>query len=195
MFETDKVRQFEEEAEHIYIGMKEPNAKRDEDCRYYYRQALEDVKLYLRGLLLRELSEENTASGASVILKLPLGDLHISVGISTMSEFDTDLFADGSGSLDYIYTPIGRMDEYTYKALLHDKGNPVELLYQFFSKCLHHMHTTAEMQPDGVTGVLQKTDFWSFDIADPLDLYRFDSLWFGDILDEFFEGQSWGKKD
>lgn len=147
-----------------------------------YNDALVDVKRWLRSILMRELSESEYEA-ARVILYLPLEKLEVRVSAEIDVKFEEVLpwkYKETSciarqvfekGTPELISTLIGRMDTYTYNAIIEDTDNPVRLLYQYFISMndkLHQMIGSSEMLTQDV---LKKHK-----LQDELMLYRMDSI-------------------
>ncbi|MCM1217806.1 MAG: hypothetical protein NC548_25220 [Lachnospiraceae bacterium] len=169
----------------IYLA-DDPIAEEDEEIKKYYRLALEEVRDYLTSVLEKEVEEKGYA-GAEVSLLLPLGNMDIRVGEpSGVSEGGQPI--EGSNVPDIIYTPIGKMDTYTYTAIITDEENPVRILYDYcFGNFYRSVHGTLEGQPwykEGYLSFEVLKYYCSIKFNDPLNLYKFDSLWHD--LDKFF---------
>ena len=189
MFDTEKIKEFRDKC-YPFFYYDEPSVEKDEEIRRYYRRALEDVEGYLTALLWKEL-EEDGCTGAGVSLLLPLGGMHIHVGGGMDSVMEDMPPVEERKEPDIMYTPIGRLDFFTYRAVIRDKDNPVKMLYGCLGDFLWVVHGKLALMPDGLRGILnggrlRKDE--GFVINDPLNLHRYDSLWQG--LDEFFRGVS-----
>lgn len=196
MFETGKIKKLDDYCNPLFYlealvaieldGREEEIRKvcqeADEEMKELYRQALEDVQAYLTSVLTREISEKG-CTGAGVSLILPLGDMHIHVGREMSGVLEGGQPAAENNEPDLIYTPIGRMDLYTYTAVINDKDNPVRMLYEL-------MHKTIECMQIMFKGVFLSKEVLGqdgFKVHDPLNLYKYERLWLH--LDGFLRGE------
>lgn len=187
MFETGKVKEFFGLCcPYYYIG--EQDVAKDEEIKRYYSLALEDIEGYLTALLEEEL-EGGRYTGAGVSLVLPMGNMDIHVGGVPIRVVE-------GVEPDYVYTPIGRLDMHTYRAVMKDDDNPVRFFYTKLAIALLNMRDTVFVDgPIELSGKLLEcgeilSQEWlrkydGYRVNDPLGLYRYDSVWLQ--LEKFFE--------
>lgn len=76
-----------------------------------------------------------------------------------------------------LYTPIGRMDYFTYMAITQIENNPVAVLYRHLSASLKYMHGVLSLPPhDRPYELLNAELLESYNIHDSLRIHRMDSI-------------------
>lgn len=153
-----------------------PVADVDGHCRLLYDRAAGEVREWVRRVLLGELAHSGY-SEAYVRLYLPLGDVEVKVVCGDMGG-DSTVTAP-----ELFHMPIGVMDYETYEAILYEEGNPVKLLYEFFSRIIHVLRITAPPSPH----LLMQGDCLEAEgFRDILGLHRFEAVLYD--LEGFLNG-------
>lgn len=164
-----------------YEGL--PDAENDARVWENYKKAVEACRIWMQAVLAVEAAEDKRSDiSAEAALFLP--DRLLEVSIST-----TGLPFDGASNADtaeLLITPIGRMNYFTYRAILDVPDNPVKVLYRYFQDMLHYMHIvlTMPIHADGQDDLLNKSILKYEGIVDVLGVHRYDSLWYN--VEEFF---------
>lgn len=152
-----KIDDFTKDPLVFYIS-EEPIEEYDKRTFELYNAVLEEMRLWLQGVLDRDIAE-NAYCRASVTLYMPLGDLTVS--------------SEGTGVVhpEVFLTPIGRMDKFTYEAITGEADNPVKKFLDWLYAAINLIDITIEgaAREEGfslITGELLDLCHW----IDPLGL-------------------------
>ena len=157
-----------------------------------YNEAEEAIMRWLSSVLEMSMSESQSHKEVMVVLHFPCSDMKVVVKGKDWTK-DRVFEAEGNSCCedvcqgyqekeDYLRTPIGEMNMFTYEAVMQIKDNPVKLLYLHFSSLLAKMHKCR-----GCESVLNKKCLEDSNVKDNYHIYKMDLL-LRDIND-FFQGQ------
>ena len=170
------VRKFTE-GDALAVYEDSPNAENDARVKEKYEKAIEACRIWLRAVLGMEAIDNHKADiSAESALLLPDRMLEVSVYTSELPFGG----ANNSDAVEKLNTPIGRMDYFTYRAILDVPVNPVKLLYRYFQDLIHQIHniTTMPLHCDGQDDLLNKYIVADEGIVDVLGVHQYDSLWY-----------------
>lgn len=183
------VREFTEgDALAVYEGL--PDAENDARAMEKYGKAVEACRVWLRAVLGMEVIDNHKADiSAEAALFLPDRLMEVSVYTSELP-FGC---VNNSDVVEKLSTPLGRMDYFTYRAILDVPVNPVKVLYKYFRDLIHQIHNIIVMpiHCDGQDDLLNKYIVADEGIVDVLGVYHYDSLWHN--IDEFLSDKYSGK--
>lgn len=162
----------------VYEGQ-QPNAENDEKIWEKYDAAVEACRVWLRAVLAAEIFEcQEEDIDTKVSLLLPDRVLELEIFTSDSMEYS-----------ELLVTPLGKMSYYTERAILAIPGNPVQLLFKYFSDLIHQMYNIVSMPNHcGDCDILHKHTVEDEDIVDVLGVHLYASVWYD--LDKFFSYQS-----
>lgn len=168
----------------VYEG--KTDERNDAKLRESYEKALDAVKVWLRAVLAAEVSDSR--ADISVEAQLLLPDRTLEVGL-----YPSEPPFYGSAHTpqrEMLHTPIGRIDHFTYRAIIAHPENPVQVLYRFFQNLIHQIHNIAVMplHCDGQDDLLNKCMVADEGIVDVLGIYQYDALWYA--VEDFFVDKS-----
>lgn len=173
---VEKIKQFTEELT-IYEG--EPDLDIDLSAGAAYSQAVMAAEEWMRLVLFEELESDPALQEARCILKLPAGDLMITIQV----ESSEDSSRNGLRVPELLDTPIGCIDEYTWKCI-HRGSNPVRELYRGLGVLSRHIHNLLAMR-EVFTDLPTLDMLLENGINDPNCIYQMDSLLSN--IDEFLD--------
>lgn len=166
------------------------NAENDARVMENYEKTLEACRIWLRAVLGAEVIDNNKADiSAEAALFLPDRLVEVSV-YSSEIPFGGE---NNSDTRETLITPIGKLDYFTYRAILDVPINPVKVLYKYFQDLIHQIHniTTMPLHCDGQDDLLNKYIVADEGIVDVLGVHRYDSLWYNveDFLNDEYSGR------
>lgn len=186
---ADIVKEFTDgDALAVYEGS--PNVENDTRAKEKYENAVNACRIWLKAVLAMEVIENHKADIiAESALFLPDRLLEVSI-YSSEQPFGG---LNNSDAVEILNTPIGRIDYFTYRAILDVPSNPVKVLYQYFQDLIHQMHniTTMPLHCDGHDDLLNKYIVEDEGIVDVLGVHRYDTLWYD--VEEFLNDKYSGK--
>lgn len=133
---------------------------------------------WMRKLMLGELELHPEYSLASCSLRLPGGDLNVSVEVKA-----SDGSAEGNQIPEWMDTPIGVLDQFTF-TVLRTTNNPVKVLYKQLEVLAMHIHTLLALRGTDTDFITQEL-LAENDINDPICIHQMASLLcsIGDFFD------------
>lgn len=142
-----------------------------------YEKAVEACRIWIRAVIGAEVIS-NRSDDISVEAELIMPDRMIQASMYS-TEFHYGEVSNGEVK-EKLNTPIGKIDYYTYRAILDTPVNPVKELYKFFKDLIHQIHNILAMplHLDGMDDLLNKYVVADEGITDVLGVARYDSLWY-----------------
>lgn len=186
---TNVVKQLTEgDAVAVYEG--ERDLENDVLVMERYEQAVEACRVWLRAVVGTEVIA-NQSDDICVEAELLMPDRLVEVAVySAQYPFGGGCNGEVEEKLN---TPIGKIDYFTYRAILDTPINPVKELYKFFQDLIHQIHNIVIMpiHCDGLDDLLNKYVVADEGIVDVLGVSRYDALW-SNVMDFMADDYSEG---
>ena len=154
----DKVDVFRDDAVLFYWGSS-PSREHDKRTLKLYHEALDEVSSWLKDILEREVREKGLG-GASARIYFP-EDLVVRVE------------GTGRGYPETFKTPVGEIDEYTYKAIIRTPDNPAKKLLDYLKEGSYAFEVSiADACRERGCTMITKELMQACNLQDPLHLHR-----------------------